>query len=1153
MRFLFALVPAALLLIPPETLAITNREWNAIPVARHAINTTRWLASSSPVKSYFDDLKGFLDSIATPGKLDATQVVSKISSVDFTILSKSIDATVPETGKSNSWDAISKDNDASVKAVSAALSSLTKQLASNLEESDAITEVTSIFTIWKSLQTYVESSRGQLRVECGRNSHDPSAAMNKLAVTTFKDVTDPTALASTILSGMVMGICIHQFCTSNLNPRVDLSLIGNLLLNWADTQSDAASKKLLINTFMTGLKSGNVPTNQYAAVNSGAVDSLNKYLDSHDDLLNGTMNAINSPEWRQATSSNTAAGSGAAVVAAAIAKASSENMKDLTALDNVIVDTHNIRMDKIGEISTKVDTWHTKKMDQISSMKTTFTGQHQERMTALTNVDTKVRSITSQASQGFSKFQSDLQGVQSGLQSQISRIDGEIKADAGETTNYLSNALIEAGNQRDAQINRIDSQVRQGAEVINQHLERAQQVVQNEFDATQNTLTSASENTAKFITEAMTQLQNTVVSTYTQVRDIVTDRIQTAADGLSEELSSIDRKLQITNNRLEVLETTVTTVQEKLAVATQLLLNLEASIDIVADRLRGLSSDIAGILFEGDLEDLNNRFSNLREKYSAYVSKTSSRTIFAMKTACDSNMAYDLFISFVNLIDIDDSQIPDQMQKFGHMAKKYEQFGMAVVGSMVELSLLSNLCSGLGYTSLSRMELNQKATEHDSLIRRTAGQFTRHVDEILPIYMIRYYITSELEAASTQQWGDATAKQARADTLRGKLQDSIGDFAQITVFYAGDGTIELNHLDELASNTSDIRETKRHGVLLSSNKKLGVMWGSTIQLPTSEHAQIDDQELLRQGIYRGYMRSSDNRTDCAVSQDTSVYPRCTSCNCMHYEYFASTTSSTAGRAITLFNSSDFDSDFAVMTTTDPFLDYEIQTILLQVDNVGSAQGRIRAPALSKSRAQQERVLWEGFSDTGKIKVAPANVKGTLLYKNELELTLQYTRSEGATESFRRVIQLFCNGRRQIVTYTAPKASFQYTCRENARTSLEGSSNTLVVGGVPASRMQGAVCASTSTEKRCRVVGALDEVPLGFNFLDIGQYVTDLTVFSGSQLSGSFAICKGCTATELQASGIALQSFSLETPELSVLPFLDVTCTKTSETLMVCRE
>lgn len=1152
MRFVFSLLPVALLLLSSETHAITSREWEAIPVAGHAINTTRQLAGSSSVISYFSDIKGFLGSLTTPGKLDATQVVSKLSSVDFTILSKSIDVVVPETGKSNTWASISKDTDDSIKAISKALEALSKQIASNLKEAHVIADVNHISSCWNSLQSFVDSARAQLRVECSRSALDPSAAMVHLAQTDFTDVADPTALASSVLSSMVLGICIRQFCKSNLNPRSDLTLVGTLLLAWAGTQSDAA-KTDLITKFMDGLKTGNIPANQYAAVNSGIVDSLNKYLDSNDDLLNGTMSAINSPEWRQATSSNTAAGNGAAVVAAAIAKASSENMKDLTALDNVIVDTHNIRMDKIGEISTKVDTWHTKKMDQISSMKTTFTGQHEERMTALTNVDTKVRSITNQASQGFSKFQLDIQSVQVGLQGQISRIDGEIKADAGETTNYLSNALIDAGNQRDAQINRIDSQVRQGAEVINQHLERAQQVVQNEFDATQDTLASASENTAKFISDAMTQLQSTVVSTYTQVRGIVTDSIQTAADGLSEELSSIDRKLQITNNRLEILETTVTTVQEKLAVATQLLLNLEASIDIVADRLRGLSSDIAGILFEGDLEDMNNRFSNLREKYSAYVSKTSTRTIFAMKTACDSNMAYDLFLSFINLIDIDDSQIPDQMEKFGHMAKKYEQFGMAVVGSMVELSLLSNLCSGLGYTSLSRMELNQKATEHDSLIQRTAGQFTRHVDEILPIYMIRYYIASELEAASTQQWGDASAKQARAETLRGELQDSIGDFARITVFYAGDGTIELNHLDELASNTSDIHEIKRHGVLLSSNKKLGVMWGSTPQLPDSEHAQIDDQELLRQGIYRGYMRSSDNRTDCAVAQDLSVYPRCASCYCMHYEYFASTTSSTAGRAVTLFNSSDFDSDFAVMTTTDPFVDYEIQTILLQVDNVGSAQGRVRAPALSKSRTRQERVLWEGFSDTGKIKVAPANVKGTLLYKNELELTLQYTRSEGATESFRRVIQLFCNGRRQIVTYTAPKASFQYTCRENARTTLEGSSNTLVVGGVPTSRMQGAVCASTSTEKRCRVVGALDEVPLGFSFLDIGQYVTDLTVFSGSQLSGSFAICKGCSAAELQASGIALKSFSLETPELSVLPFLDVTCTKTSETLMVCRE
>ncbi|GLD95653.1 hypothetical protein PINS_up004330 [Pythium insidiosum] len=525
----------------------------------------------------------------------------------------------------------------------------------------------------------------------------------------------------------------------------------------------------------------------------------------------------------------------------------------------------------------------------------------------------------------------------------------------------------------------------------------------------------------------------------------------------------------------------------------------------------------------------------------------------ALKQSCQQTQAHDLLLSFLNLVDIEDEQIPKQMEYFKFQPQRYEAFGMQVITALDELSLLSTLCSGLLFRDdVTEEDLRRKSRENARLIRHAARQFTRHTSEVIPAYMIQDRVRKELEEASKGELGGSD--DVRLQSVRGiqkRLQDIVGTFARVTVMAAPPGgKLSSKHLEEQYP-TVDLSNVRRYGMMISANSVMAVFWGNTKHLPPTE--SLNKDELLRQGIYRGSVSASAPK-GCVVVQEGPFYPRCVDCVCDHFEDFASNSSATAGRVVTIYNSTAIDSGFMITSVFDAHVDYFIDQIRLQVWLDVPALGAISATVLDQSRTPQQQMLWEGYADNGKFDVVPGDVKGTLLPSNELTLTLNY-----GGNAFRQIVRLFCNGRPQTVDYgkTAEKfpVTLTYQCREIIRTQVDASSDAVLVRGRPTERMDVAVCLDMADgTTNCRVTGGFDSVEGTIKAIRIGRFVRNLTVYAGEKGTGDFAICKGCNGDELLTkSGLsAIHSIEFETMDAFELPLRAVICDKVTDTILSCK-
>lgn len=315
-------------------------------------------------------------------------------------------------------------------------------------------------------------------------------------------------------------------------------------------------------------------------------------------------------------------------------------------------------------------------------------------------------------------------------------------------------------------------------------------------------------------------------------------------------------------------------------------------------------------------------------------------------------------------------------------------------------------------------------------------------------------------------------------------------------------------------------------------------------------AALDRERLLSQGVFRGDVNASAP-LGCSVAQNASFYPRCDEqCRCVHYENFASASDPYAGRAITVLISTDATSDFAVQATEKPLVDYVVEELLVQISGLGaSAYGKVEADVLVGRAAARHAAtpLWEAYTDRGRFNVAPSDVKGKLLYANQVTLTLQYERS------VHRVLPLFCDNQRHTHTLAEPVVTLMYRCREVAHTKLRDGSDAVVASGVLRSRVDQAVCAvASATDRQCKVTGHVGALPSDVQGLEVGRYVSDLTVYGDTGFAGPFAICKCCSSRELaQQLGTSARSFALATPSALELSFLPAACTKRTNSVMVC--
>lgn len=1149
--------------------ALSERQWKAIPIGqfpwRQRLGQDGGAGNnaSAPTSSMdflrhrrLEDKDLLMTSISAItrvfGKLQTmslSDIAAACTSLDFGSVQAGT-RVVASPGQATTVKEALEANNEAIKKVVDNLSLLQEDFRDKITQASAIEPLRVVFNQWKSFSHHLPSDIVSFTSGCRGFSDIATSNLGKLS---SKDVSTVSSkdFPLVVARGMLVVVAMTQYCAgargSEANARTDLGYVAVFLERAKVKGSEGLQDKL---TASSGESAGS------ATSNTAYQDAINNAFDSNDDFFAAIDEVTGSDVWRIAMDGDADAAELAKLQAMAIAKSHQQITKSLTTLDNTVQETHDERMGKIGSINANIDGWHAQKMTKIDTMKTVFTEQHNVRMGKLVQIDSTVTAINSKAQQGFQGVQSKLYDIQDKLVDKIAQIGDLVTQDKEQTIAYLSDELRKSAQATYAQINQIDNQVTAGGQQILNALSRTKSLAEQEFAATGNTLVQASEVTGEVLSDTFKRLQVTATTGFSQVLDLVSTKIANTANAISADLAVVDRQLDFVDNRLVVLENAVASVQNKLEITNLMLQSFDAAVEDVVNELRKFSSTVKQILMENDVADLQKRFIGLRTAYQYYVeNEPSSSTEKRMSDACNSQKAYDLFLSYLHLIDIEDSRLPRQMDAFGHDAAKYERFGQIIIAALKNLSMLSNVCTGIAFVGITQEDLELKVKEHNALIRHAAGQFTRHIQEVLPAYMIRYYVNKELQAWSTQQWGDRATQLKKADALRSQLQASIGEFACITVFYAGgadsSNLIQLVHLDEQGTNATDIANVRRRGAMVSTNRRLAVLWSATKQLPDDQHTAIDNELLLKQGIFRGTVSTPNSAAECVVSQNSTFYPRCyANCTCVHYEDFASETSASAGRALTVFNSTAFESDFTISSTFDPYVDYFMEDILVEAKGLGtSAFGEVRAPTLSKTRVQKERTLWEGYTDTGNFNAAVSSIKGTLLYRNEMTLSMEYSATtDGA---FRQTIQLFCNGHRQENVYQSPSIKISYTCREVVRNTLGDGSDAFVVSGSPTARLKNALCAESDESKLCRVVGDFAELPAGAVGLEIGANIRDLTLYAEPNQKGSFAICKGCTAKELEATGISFGSISLETPQASLLPYLDLTCEKKSATIMVC--
>ncbi|KAJ0391168.1 hypothetical protein P43SY_011403 [Pythium insidiosum] len=814
-------------------------------------------------------------------------------------------------------------------------------------------------------------------------------------------------------------------------------------------------------------------------------DGINEFLQGKKDMYENVGDLMKSDMWKMAVNGNSAAADASAVFAATLLTRHDRFSSKLTNLESDIRGNSAERVRELGKADQKIDEFHQKKTQQITTMTKKFGDQHAERSGRLTKIDNRVQGLNTKAKAGFQDVQKKLDGLQGKLGGVIDGVAELIKNDAALTTRELKDTLAKSFEYTRNKIGVIDEKVTRNGEMIQVALDNTKTLLHDGFDKTNRVLVASSERMSAVMASSFQVLRNTVVDAAQHTQDVVSSRVIANGAKLSEQLVEFNYKLEYVEGRLVVLADQVSTLDERLQVTNMIMQDLAASAELVAVGLESLVGDIKEILFQQAFEDLRDRYSSLRYNYqNSLASPEDFEMMNALKQSCQQTQAHDLLLSFLNLVDIEDEQIPKQMEYFKFEPQRYEAFGMQVITALDELSLLSTLCSGLLFRDdVTEEDLRRKSRENARLIRHAARQFTRHTSEVIPAYLISVRVRRELEDASKMELGGSDAMRNKTVAeVKDRLQQIVGTFARVTVLVAPQGgTLAAQHLEEQYPAV-DLSNVRRYGMMLSANKVMAVFWGNTKQLPATE--PLNKDELLRQGIFRGTVSTG---AGCIVAQDNQFYPRCINCVCEHFEDFASNTSATAGRVVTIYNSTAIDSGFFITSVKEAHVDYFIDQIRLQVALDVPALGAISTTVLDQRRAPQQQMLWEGYADNGKFDVVPGDVKGTLLPANELTLTLNY-----GGNAFRQIVRLFCNGRPLVVDYKRAAEKFPvqltYQCREIIRTAVDPSSDAVLVRGQPTDRMDVAVCLDMADgSTNCRVTGGFDTIEGSIKAIRIGRY------------------------------------------------------------------
>lgn len=848
------------------------------------------------------------------------------------------------------------------------------------------------------------------------------------------------------------------------------------------------------------------------------VTALNTYHFTNGDIIQNIKNVTSSEVYQALTEGNPTAGQAATVVAMAVGLKFNQSMEKLAGIKSNIEDKHAIRVDKIMEIDKKVWTNHNETMGKIDTMSTVFTGQHDVRMGRLSNIQSKVGTIQTRVSSGFQELRGKISAMGSTFSNKIAAIEQTVVSQGAETTSYLSNAISESTNRIGNRIDSIGTQVVEGHNRFMDAIGSTQQRTLREYDMTRNVLWSASDQLQQTIDTGMNSLSNTVAQSFDQVTDVVYRRMVDANVLLSNMLTGISGELTLIDNKLIVLDNQVFEMSNQLQVAQNFLEEINYSFDLIANGLKDAMAGIRAVLFQERLDGLYEQYEKMRQSYQSFL--TSGQAIEETISSCKFTQISSLFLTMLDLVDIKDEEIPKHLEYFDFELRTYELFGISIIATLREVSFLDLVCAKIQFGPTPK-DLEDLAKDQANLILQAAGTLTRQVSEAIPAFLMNYHATQRLEVAAQISW--ATNGFYEAERLRNELQVKIADFAQVSVIHAGaDGQLDVRHLD-LGFDYNNTVTARRRGILVSSDSKLAVVWSNTKQLAPS--ITVNDQQqtkLLRQGIYRGSIRSTSAAPRCFISTAPGYYPVCDNqCKCDHYEDFVSTDSAESGRAVTYFESDAYDSAFTVESVFEADVTYYIESIAVTIRNLGpSATASITGPTISKNQpnANRTEILWEGYSSVGSFQAFASGVMGKVLRLNELTLEVASDKVQG------KKFSLFCDGELQKAIETSPSAELTYSCREiprgydSARVDGHNSSSpfTSMMTGQPTKRLENAVCAESGSTKSCKMVGSMTDLgAIGASGqLAVGSGVRDVTVYEEPAFKGSFTVCRQCSVKDL---------------------------------------
>lgn len=887
------------------------------------------------------------------------------------------------------------------------------------------------------------------------------------------------------------------------------------------------------------------------------VTALNEWQFTNGDIVQNIGEFTSGKLYQTLTESNSAAGQMATVVAMSVGSKFNQSMGKLEGIKSNIEEKHAIRVEKIAEIDKKVWTNHGETMGKINTMSTVFTAQHDVRMGRLSNIQSKVGAIQTRVTTGFQNLQGKISTMGSTWAIKINGIEQTIEAQGELTTSYLTNAISDATNQIGNRIDEIGTQVEDGHSRFMDALSETQQRTVQEYETTRDTLWTASDQLQQTIDAGMNTISDTAARSFDQVTDVVYQRMVEANVVLSNMLTGISGELALVDNKLVVLDNQVFEMSNQLKVAQDFLEQINYSFDLIANGLKDAMAGIRAVIFQERLDGLYEQYEKMRQSYQSFL--TAGQDMRETIRSCSIHKISDLFLSMLDLVDIKDQDIPKHLEYFDFEMRTYELFGMNIIATLREVSFLDTVCAKIEYGPTPK-DLEELAQEQADRILRAAGTLTRHVKEVIPSFLMNHHAAQRLEVAAHTSW--ITDGPNEAETLRNELQVKIGDFARVSVIHAGlDGVLNVNHLD-LGFDYNSTDTVRRRGILLSLDKKLAVVWSNTKQLSAS--VLVDQQQqtkLLRQGIYRGSIKSTSTTPKCFISTAPGYYPVCDSqCKCEHYEDFASSASADSGRAVTYFESDAYDSDFTVKSTFDAGVNYYLESVAFTIRNLGpSATASISGTTIPKSQPSTNRteVLWEGYTSSGAFNAFASGVMGKVLAVNELTLEINADSVQG------KQFPLFCDGGLQKATDSSPPVELTYSCREISRSydstgvAASSSSSTFasVVSGVPTQRLESAVCTQVGNTRSCKMTGAVADLSSldSISQLEVGSDVQDVTVYEKSDFKGGFAVCRRCSVADL--SSIAyVGSVLIGIPEVKP-ELLEMECYQptTKPNILYCRE